>query len=122
MSLMRHGAAPAIQSAVPDVDTQLLLTHLQYALWAVTKTIAVLDKLPEHAITCSVVNSFPSICATLQHLYQSDSYYFTHMQGGKIAFGAVAVPQTYADLKIELPKLHESILQWSRDNLHARNI
>ncbi len=42
------------------------------------------------------------------------------MQGGKIAFGAVAVPQTYADLKIELPKLHESILQWSRDNLHAR--
>jgi uncharacterized damage-inducible protein DinB len=82
--------------------------------------MAFLEKLPQDAVVCSVVSSFPSICATLQHLYQWDSYYFTHMRGGKIGVGESAAPQTYAELKVEVPKLHDSILRWAQQNLAER--
>src|SRR5947209_607635 len=71
--------------------------------------------LPQHArrlirlarITCPVISSFPSICETLQHLYQWDSYYFTHLQGGKMGVGEAVAPKAYTDLKRELPELHD---------------
>lgn len=102
---------------MPNVDSDLLLAHLEYVSWAVKKTIAFLDKLPPEAITCPVVSSYPSICATMQHLYQWDSYYFTHMQGGKTGVGEAPVPETYADLRTQMPELHEEILEWARQNL-----
>lgn len=102
------------------MDPDLLLAHVEYPSWAVRKTLAFLDRLPPDAITQAVVSSYPSILATLQHLYQWDSYYFTHMRGGKIGVGQATAPQTYAELRVEAPKLHDAILEWARQNLNER--
>jgi uncharacterized damage-inducible protein DinB len=105
---------------MPDLDPDLLLAHLEYAAWAVSKTISFLDKLPQEAITCPVVSSFPSICGTLQHLYQWDLYYLTHMKGGTIGVGEAPTPATYAELKAALPRLQTETLEWARNNLAAK--
>jgi uncharacterized damage-inducible protein DinB len=105
---------------MPDIDTDLLLAHLEYAAWSVNKSIAFIDKLPHEAVTCPVVSSFPSICSTFQHLYQWDSYYLTHLKGGSIGVGAAPVPATYSELKAALPRLQSEIMEWARDNLDAR--
>ena len=104
----------------PNLDPDLLLNHLEYAGWAVQKIFAMVDKLPTESVTKPVVSSFTSILATLQHLYQWDGYYFTHMQGGSVGVGEVIPPATYAELKEELPKLHAEMMGWARENLPER--
>src|SRR6476661_2036397 len=51
----------------PNLDPDLLLTHLEYAGWAVRKTFAMLEKLPAESVTKPVVRSFTSILATRRH-------------------------------------------------------
>ena len=87
------------------------------AAWAVNKTIAVLDRLPPEAVTRKVTSSFPSLFATMQHIYFADSYYLTYLKGGSISFGDVQVPQTYEELKEQLPQLQTAALSWARDNI-----
>jgi uncharacterized damage-inducible protein DinB len=102
---------------MPDIDADVLIAHLEYASWAVKRTIGFLDKLPPESLTCSVVSSFPSICATLQHLYQWDSYYLTHMRGGRIGVGEAMAPEAYSDLKRDLPELQDAMLRWAQENV-----
>ena len=65
-------------SSMPDVDADLLLTHLEYVEWAVTKTLVMVDRLPDEARDRTVVSSFPSITATLQHVFEGELYYLIH--------------------------------------------
>ena len=69
---------------MPTVDPDLLLAHVEYSAWAVHKTLDMVDKLPADALTKRVESSFPSIFATLQHVYHGDRYYFTFMKGDRI--------------------------------------
>ncbi len=95
---------------MPDLDPDLLLAHLEYAAWAAKKTIAMVDKLPAEAVTAPVESSFPSILATLQHLYQGDKYDLIHLQGGSVGMGEITPPATYAELRQEWPRLHAELL------------
>jgi uncharacterized damage-inducible protein DinB len=104
----------------PSIDSDFLLTHLEYAAWAARKTIAMVDKLPTEAITRPVESSMSSILATLQHVYQWDKYYFIHWQGGSVKPREVDQPATYSELKAEWPKLHSEMLSWAKSNLQER--
>ena len=81
----------------PALD-DLLVAHFEYAGWAVDRTLAMLDKLPAERISAPAVSSFPSILATLQHLYRWNEYYFTRMGGGTVGLDEVAVPETLTAL------------------------
>jgi uncharacterized damage-inducible protein DinB len=105
---------------MPNLDPDLLLAHLEYAAWAAKKTIAMVDKLPAEAVTAPVESSFPSILATLQHLYQGDKYDRIHLQGGSVGMGEITPPATYAELRQEWPRLHAELLTWAKGNLAAR--
>lgn len=107
---------------IPDLDPELLLTHLEYAAWATRKTIAMVDELPPDAVTKTVNSSFPGILATLQHVYGGDLYYFTHLQGGSIEPQDVKAPDTYDELKAAWTKLHADMREWAKAHLaDARN-
>jgi uncharacterized damage-inducible protein DinB len=85
----------------PVVDSDLLVAHLEYAAWATQKTLKLVDQLPAGAITVPVKNSFPTLLATLQHVYGWDKYCIGHMQGGSIQREPKEEPQTYDELKRE---------------------
>ncbi len=104
-------------TTIPDIDTDLLLTHLEYADWATQKTFDMVDKLPAEAIASPICSSFASILDTLRHLYQWNQYYFTHMLGGRVALEEIVPPSTYAELKEAMPKLHAQMLAWAREHL-----
>ena len=100
------------RKAAGIIDADLLVTHLEYAAWATKRTLDMVDKLPTGAVTQPVESSFPTLLATLQHIYQWDKYYFIHMQGGNIGTKEVAVPTNYTELKYEWPKLHSEMVSW----------
>lgn len=102
------------------IDADLLVTHLEYAAWATKRTLVMVDKLPSGAITQPVESSFPTLLATLQHVYGWDKYYFVHMQGDDVERDAVEEPQTYDDLRREWPKLHSEMVSWGREHLATR--
>ncbi len=104
----------------PIVDTSLLITHLEYAAWATQKTLRMVDELPLGAITQPVKSSFPTLLATLQHIYGWDQYYFVHMQGGSTERESIDEPQTYDDLKREWASLHREMISWANENLDTR--
>ena len=106
--------------AAPDVDPDLLVTHLEYAAWAAQKTLAMADKLPSAALTQPIKSSFPTILATMQHVYGWDKYYFIHLQGGSIEREAVEAPETYDELKHEWANLHSEMIGWAKENLASQ--
>lgn len=107
----------------PDVDTDLLLTHLEYANWAIKTTFAMTDKIPTEALTAPVNSSFPSIVRTYSHIYQWNKYYLIHLQGDSININEVEAPLTYPGLKKELPRLNQELHAWALENLpESKNI
>ena len=109
-----------VSTSRPVVDPDLLLAHLEYAAWARQKTLNMVDQLPSGAITQAVTSSFPTLLATLQHVYGWDKYYFVHMQGGSVRRESIAEPQTYDELKSEWAHLHNEMLSWAKESLAAR--
>ena len=101
----------------PETDFELLLAHVEYSIWATEKTLAMVDRLPEAAVTQKVESSFPSILATLVHVYRGDRYYFALMKGEETK---AAPPETYQELKREWANLHGEMTAWARDHLRAR--
>jgi uncharacterized damage-inducible protein DinB len=72
---------------VPNVDPDLLLAHLEYVVWSVDKTLAMVDNLPPAAVTRPAASSFPSIFATLRHIYQGERYYFIQLPARRRVHG-----------------------------------
>ena len=105
---------------MPNVDPDLLLAQVEYSVWATQKTLDMVDKLPAEAVTKPVDSSFPTIFATLQHVYHGDKYYFTFMKGDAIEFQELDSPETYVDLKNEWARLHAEMLAWAKENLRGR--
>lgn len=58
---------------------ELLRLHLEYTEWAMQKTFAFLDTLPDEVLTRHFNSSFPSILATVQHIYRGDKYFLIIM-------------------------------------------
>src|SRR5262245_35851049 len=105
---------------VPTIDPDLLLAHLEYAAWATQRTLNMVDRLPSGAVTQPVNSSFPTLLATLQHVYGWDKYYFVHMQGGSVQRESIEEPRTYDELRREWAELHGDMLSWAREHLGAR--
>ncbi len=104
----------------PNVDPELLLALLEYGRWATSKMLDAVDRLLPGALSQPVNSSFPTLLATLQHLYGWDKYYFIHLQGGHVQRNAIAEPPTYQELRREWGILHLEIITWARGNLAAR--
>lgn len=111
---------PASGFHVPDVDPELLLAQLEYARWATRKMLDNVDQLPPGALTERVTSSFPTLLATLQHVYGWDKYYFIHLQGGHAERQSIPEPATYDELKREWAALHREIIAWAKENLADR--
>ncbi len=105
---------------VPDVDAELLIAELEYARWATEKMLDSVDQLPVPALTRPVTHSFPTLLATLQHVYGWHKYYFIHLQGGHVEREAIPEPETYGELKLQWEDLHREVISWAKQNLAAR--
>ena len=114
---------------MPNIDPILLIAHIEYASWALKRTLECIDKLSPETITHAPGNSCRSILATLRHLYETDWYYFSHLTGGtaELEFheGAVRIPgckapDEYEALKQEHVRLRRIILDWARENIPAQ--
>jgi uncharacterized damage-inducible protein DinB len=110
--------APALRA--PDVDPELLLAQLEYARWATQKILDRVDQLPPCALTHPVVSSFPTLLATLQHVYGWDKYYLIHLQGGHAERQSISEPSTYEELKRQWATLHREMISWAKENLGTR--
>jgi uncharacterized damage-inducible protein DinB len=104
----------------PEIPSDLLLAHLEYAAWAAERTFRMVDRLPAATLSQPVTSSFPSILETLQHIYQWDSYYLTHLRGGSVQLDAVIPPGTYPELKEEWRQVHREVHQWATAHLEDR--
>ena len=96
----------------PDLDPDLLLTHLDYSSWAVQKTLAMVDRLPPEPVVEQVNSSFSSILATLQHVYSWDLYYLKLMKGKGVEYHEIVPPTTWENLKVEWTTIHEEMWSW----------
>ncbi len=105
---------------VPDVDPELLIAELEYTRWATEKMLDSVDQLPASALTQPVTSSFPTLLATLQHVYGWHRYYFVHLQGGHIERNAIQEPGNYGELRREWGELHRDVIFWATQNLAAR--
>ncbi len=112
--------APAPTSARPNVDPELLLALLDYARWTTEKMLDAVDRMPPGALTQPVTGSFPTLLATLQHVYGWDKYYFVHLQGDHAERSSISEPRTYEQLRSEWAILHRQILAWAKANLPGR--
>ena len=87
-------------TGMPNVDSSLLLAHIEYATWALGRAFTLIDTLPPEAIAQPPANACRSILATLRHLYETDWYYFVHLKGGatraEVREGAVHIPECNA--------------------------
>jgi len=76
-------------------DASLLIAQVELCLMGV-KPYPRSDKLPPQTITEARGHSCRSILATLQHIFETDWYYFTHLKGesARTEFrdGAVIIP------------------------------
>ena len=77
-------------------DGYLLIAQVEYASWALNRTLEAIDKLPPQTLTEARGHSCRSILATLQHIFETAWYYFTHLKGesARTEFrdGAVIIP------------------------------
>jgi uncharacterized damage-inducible protein DinB len=116
-------------TGMPNVDSSLLLAHIEYATWALGRAFALIDTLPPEAIAQPPANACRSVLATLRHLYETDWYYFVHLKGGatraEVREGAVHIPdckapEEYAALKQEYLTLRRAIHEWAQEEMPAR--
>jgi uncharacterized damage-inducible protein DinB len=105
---------------VPDVDPDLLIALLEYVRWATQKILDRVDELPMGALAQPVRSSFPTLLATLRHVYGWDRYYFIHLQGGQAERGSIPEPSTYDELRRVWTILHGDIASWAKENVAAR--
>jgi uncharacterized damage-inducible protein DinB len=98
-------------------NREFLLTHLEYAAWAVSKTTAMLDKLQPESITKPAGSSYGSILATLQHVHHCDKGYLVYMQGGDVEVSEANPNVGYAEIRDDLLRVHADIFAWAKDNL-----
>lgn len=103
--------------ALPEVDSHLLVTHLEYARWSRARTLALVDRLPKGAMSTQVESSFPTIVDTLKQVYGWDLYYFIHMRGERIRREDIALPLGFRELCDEWPRLHDEMVDWGRKHL-----
>lgn len=106
---------------MPTVDPDLLRAHVEYSVWARQKALGMVDKLPPSAVTAPVESSFPSIFATLTHVYRADKYYFSFMSSEGTPWRELDSPESYVRLKSEWAKLHDEMLAWARESLNERS-
>jgi uncharacterized damage-inducible protein DinB len=111
---------PPGSSSVPNIDYELLVAELEYARWATEKVLHAVDQLPPGAVAQPVTSSFPTLLATLQHVYGWDRYYVTHLKGDHVERRAIPEPPTYEQLRSEWPVLHREIISWAKANLACR--
>ena len=104
----------------PAVDPELLIAHLEYAAWATERTLGMVDQLPSSALSQPVQSSFPTLLATLQHVYGWDKYYFIHMRGEHAERESIDEPQTYDELKREWTNLHRDMISWANEHVASR--
>jgi uncharacterized damage-inducible protein DinB len=105
---------------VPEIDPDLLFALLHYERWATQRMLDTVRQLPPAALSESVKSSFPTLLATLQHVYGWDRYYFIHLQGGQAERASIAEPATSDDLRREWALLHRDIFSWAKENLAVR--
>ena len=110
-------------------DGYLLIAQVEYASWALNHAFDVIANLPLEALTYTPGNSCRSMFATLQHLYETDWYYFVHLKGGttqaEVREGAARIPECqvseeYEKLKQDFLRLRTAVLEWARENLSAQ--
>ena len=79
-------SAAASQAATVDlkIDPAILVAHVEYISWAARRDMDVIRKLSPEQITRQLVSSFPSILATLQHLYWGDVLWFSRLRLSRI--------------------------------------
>jgi uncharacterized damage-inducible protein DinB len=104
----------------PDVDPELLIALLEYVRWATQKILDRVDRLPVGALAQPVRASFPTLLATLRHVYGWDMYYFIHLQGGQAERSSIPEPDTYDELRRVWPILHRDIESWAKENVAGR--
>ncbi len=104
----------------PNVDPELLIALLEYVSWATQRIFDKVDQLPAGALTQPVTSSFPTLLATLQHVYGWHKYYFIHLQGGHVERGSIPEPDTYDELKRQWILLDREIAAWAKENASVR--
>jgi uncharacterized damage-inducible protein DinB len=104
----------------PEVDSELLVALLDYTRWATQGILDGVRQLPPAALSEPVKSSFPTLLATLQHVYGWDKYYFIHLQGGQAERRSIPEPSTYDELRRAWALLHSDIVSWAKENLAAR--
>ncbi len=106
--------------SAPNVDPDLLVALLEHGRWATAKVLRRVDELPPDALTQTVTSSFPTLLATLQHVYGWDRYYYIHLQGDRTERSSIPEPGTYGELRRRWRTLHDDIVAWAKENLAAR--
>jgi uncharacterized damage-inducible protein DinB len=105
---------------VPEVDPELLVALLEYSTWVAQRILGRVDQLPPAALTQPVQHSFPTLLATLRHVYGWETYYFVHLQGGRAERASISEPDTYAELRRAWAHLHSDIVTWATGSLSTR--
>jgi len=110
---------PNTEHPSPNIDPNLLAAHVEYAAWARRKVLGMLDALQEDELTKTVTSSFPSIFATMVHVYRADRYYFDKMRSDEEA-KRPEPPESYGALKQAWSELWDEMLPWAGTHLVER--
>lgn len=103
------GAADAL-----PIDPAVLAAQVQFIAWATRRDLDVIRKLAPEQQTRELISSFPSILATLQHLYQGNVSWFSRMRGDAIPWANIQVPKSFPELDATWQKLLDEMTAWAK--------
>lgn len=92
----------------------MLVGHIGFIAWATRRDLDIIRKLAPEQITRELVSSFPSILATLQHLYQGNVWWFSRMRGDPVSWEQISIPQSFAELDANWQKLFDEMAAWAK--------
>ena len=114
-------SAVTLQGATAELklDAAILVAHIEYISWAARRDMDVIRKLSSEQITRQLVSSFPSILATLQHLYWGDMLWFSRLRDESVVPNKIPIPQSFAELDEKWQKLLDEMKVWARSQTRA---
>jgi uncharacterized damage-inducible protein DinB len=109
------GAAEAL-----PIDPAVLTAHVQFIAWATRRDLDLIRKLTPEQQSRELISSFPSILATLQHLYQGNVSWFSRMRGDPIPWASIQAPKTFLELDTAWQKLLDEMTAWAKTRTAAQ--
>lgn len=92
---------------------ELLQQYAAYNIWATALLVETISKLPAEAATKEIINSFPSVYTTVQHMWMAEEVWWKRLKlTENIVLESTAFTGTFNEMTNALAKQSQQLKDW----------